>query len=452
MDVENSAQRAPRESFGRAPTGFRRMTPGLLKADRAAEKFAGLPEGIERAGQLLAAFKAAAPRLGISPRLVHAVDWLFCFTQPQDWEPGSRPIVWPSASMQRAALGLEPTQVKHINRRLIELGLVTMKDSPNGKRYGKRDPKGRIIEAYGFDLSPIAARYAEFVRQAEEARAERAAMGRLRRRATIARKAIVQILETAEEYGFEGEEWPVLARETDDLTRALRDVERVDEMEAGVKSLERRQQATRERIEALLGTVETAPKGSENRPHLYNYNPTPDPKQDTVITANTCNGAAATSLSKLPASGQPKRSERGMVYGIAPDELPRLAPRLKPYLRRADPAWPELVDAADWLRHDLGVSKSLWGEACLAMGRELAALALAIVSTKEPEHFRTTPGGYFHGMVAKHIAGELHLERTIWALRRVIDPERHAEKSRRSDRRQERPASRAAIRAAPTRA
>ena len=53
------------------------------------------------------------------------------------------------------------------------------------------------------------------------------------------------------------------------------------------------------------------------------------------------------------------------------------------------------------------------------MGRDLAAVALAIVSTKEPEHFRTTPGGYFHGMVAKAKAGELHLERTVWALRRA---------------------------------
>ena len=90
-----------------------------------------------------------------------------------------------------------------------------------------------------------------------------------------------------------------------------------------------------------------------------------------------------------------------MVHGIRPDELARLAPKLKPYLRRPNPTWPDIVDAADWLRHDLGVSKSLWGDACLAMGRELAAVALAIVSTKEPEHFRTSPGGYFHGMVAK---------------------------------------------------
>ena len=253
MLQENSAHGAPRGSFAHAPSGFRRMTPGLLKADRSADKFAGLPPGVERPGQLLAALKAAAPRLGVSPRLVHAIDWLFCFTQPQDWEPGSRPIVWPSASMQQSSLGLEETQVKQINRRLIELGLVTMRDSPNGKRYGRRhEQSGHIIEAYGFDLSPIAARHAEFVRLAQEERAERRAMGQLRRRATIARKAIAQILETAAEYGFEGEEWQLLARETSDLVRALRDVERVDEMEAGVRSLERRQQAARERIETLL--------------------------------------------------------------------------------------------------------------------------------------------------------------------------------------------------------
>jgi replication initiation protein RepC len=112
---------------------------------------------------------------------------------------------------------------------------------------------------------------------------------------------------------------------------------------------------------------------------------------------------------------QSKRPEKGMVHGIRPDELVRLTPKLKPYLRRPNPAWPDIIDEADWLRHDLGVSKSLWSDACLAMGRELAAVALAIVSTKEPEHFRTSPGSYFHGMVAKHIAGELHLERTVWA-------------------------------------
>jgi replication initiation protein RepC len=432
---DNSAYGAPRGAFAHAPTGFRRMTPGLLKADRAAESFAGLPAGVRSSGQLLAALKAAAPRLGISPRIVHAVDWLFRFTQPQDWEQGSRPIVWPSASMQEEALGLSATQVKEINRRLIELGLVTMKDSPNGKRYGRRHEKtGHIIEAYGFDLAPIAMRHAEFVRLAEEGRAERAAMGRLRRRATIARKAITQILETAQEYGFAGEEWITLARETAALVRALREAERPDEMETEVKSLERRQSAARERLEILLGVVDSAPKGPENRPHQYNYKPSLDPDQDTVIAAKDCSGEGEGAGAQSPAQEQRQRPEKGMVHGIRPDELPRLTPKLKPYLQRPTPAWPDIIDAADWLRHDLGVSKSLWSDACLVMGRELAAVALAIVSTKEAEHFQTSPGGYFHGMVAKAKAGELHLERTVWALRRASEPEYHRGTGRGGDR------------------
>ena len=105
-----------------------------------------------------------------------------------------------------------------------------------------------------------------------------------------------------------------------------------------------------------------------------------------------------------------------------PDEPVSLAPRLKPHLHRPSPTWPELVDAADWLRHDLDVSKPLWGDACLAMGREQAAIALAVVSTKDPAHFRTTAGGYFHGMVAKAKAGALNLDRTLWAMRRAAEP------------------------------
>ena len=422
MDMENCAPGALRRGSASGPTGFRRLTPGLLKVDRAAEGFTGLPDGVTVQGQLLAAFKAAAPRLGLPTRIVHAVDWLFKFTQPQDWERGGRPIVWPSALLEQEALGLSETQAKRLNRCLIEAGLVTMKDSPNGKRYGRRDAKGRIVEAYGFDLSPLAARYAEFVRLAEEGRVEREAMGRLRRRATIARKGIVQILETARDYDLTGEEWTTLESDAQAIVQALKRVERPDEMEAGVTSFEQRQRDARTRLEMLLQDVKKAPSELQNEPHHNIYNPSTCPNQDTVIATKECNEAEEPPTLQSSEAEPRNRSEKGMVHGIRPDELVRLAPRLKPYLRRPNPTWPEIIDAADWLRHDLDVSKPLWGDACVTMGRDLAAVALAIVSTKSPEHFRTTPGGYFHGMVQKAKAGELHLERTVWALRRAAQP------------------------------
>jgi len=426
------------------PTGFRRLTPGLLAADRSAEGFAGLPGGVTVPGQLLAAFKSAAPWLGLSPRLVHALDWLFRFTQPQDWGRGGRPIVWPSAALQRDALGLSESQVKATNRALIEAGLLTMKDSPNGKRYGQRDAQKRIIEAYGFDLSPIAIRYAEFVRIGQKARAERAEMGRLRRRATIARNGITQIVETAAEYDFAGEEWQTLIRETRNLTVVLRKIERSEELALGVASLERWQRQARERLEELLATVtasasesvDSDPKGPENRPHQYTYKLDTDPKKDTVIAPEESKPEGARPVSdpdKTVSSKEEEgaststgaRTDHSTVMKLSPQELMRLAPRLRVYLQSPRPAWPEIVDAADWLRGEMGVSKSLWGDACQAMGRETAAIAIAIVSAKPAEHFSSTPGGYFHGMVAKARTGELNLVRTIWGLRQAATPKSH---------------------------
>ncbi|MDQ2762296.1 MAG: replication initiation protein RepC [Pseudomonadota bacterium] len=462
-----SALAAQWGSYAGAPTGFRRLTRSLVQADRAAERFDGLPDGVDVHGQLLAAFKVAAPQLGLSVRLIHALDWLFRFTRPQDWEEGGRPVVWPSSSMQQEAFGLSESRVKSINRGLIEAGLITMKDSPNGKRYGVRDRQGRIVEAYGFDLSPIAARHAEFVRLAAEAKAERELVGRLRRRATIARKSIAQILETVAEYGFGDEEWSRLRHDTQALIKALRRVERPEEIAIGVASLERRQTEGRRRLEQLLNTVNPAPKGPENKPHNTSTNPVFYSDQNTVVASKGCNLAQDPGLSDpaqpvgepaqeeaqhgpesegtsgighepdpamgqggkqqayLPVQTDQPRTDSGVVMRISIDELMHLAPRLRTYLKSPRPAWPEIVDAADWLRGELGVTKSLWGEACVAMGREQAAIAVGIVSAKPAEHFRSTPGGYFHGMVAKAKAGELNLARTIWGLRQAATPKSH---------------------------
>ncbi len=440
--------------------GFRRLSPAMLAASRTAKNFTGLSEGEGGQGGILAAFKAAAPYLSLPCRVVHAVDWLFRFTRKQDWEPGSRPIVWPSAFMQVEALGIGLTQVKALNRYMVELGLVVMKDSPNGKRYGRRDKAGRIIEAYGFDLSPLAVRMAEFRAIAEQGREVREAIRQLHRRASVAGTALIQIAATAAEYGLLDPAWQTQATEARKLARKLTRDDRLDELAPGVAYLERLQNEEHCRLEALLSRppisgvsmpspVETDPKGPENRPHNTTTNQTADPS-DTVIaqekskslsvdggrTGRHRAGWDGLDTVSMTATGQGKQQSAmrrpakqqdwtdrarstgdGAIMRITPDELVRMAPRLKPYLTGPSPKWSDIVEAADWLRHDLEISKPLWGEACLAMGREHAAMALAIVSTKPAGYFRNSPGGYFHGMVAKARAGELNLSRTIWGLR-----------------------------------
>jgi replication initiation protein RepC len=441
------------------PTGLRRLTPSLLQAIRAAEDFTGLPQGASRPGQVLAAFKAAAPCLGLAPRLVHAIDWLFKFTQPQDWKPGARPIVWPSAATQQEALGLSESGVRAINRGLIEAGLVAMQDSPNGKRWGRRDRDGRIAEAYGFDLSPLAVRHAEFVVAAAEARVERTERGQLRRRATIARNGIVQILETAAEYGFAGDEWATLLDDANHLAGHIRRIESIEEMMFAVAGLERRQLEARKCLENRLAEAAsgrpdssyTAGKPAEYCGHNIPTNPADDLKPDTVapppeaagtepddvIAPQECGGASvpppeaarttAETAAPLTQTAQgldtaqpaPERPAKAPPLRLTIDELLILAPRLQTYLTTPNPVWRDIVDAADWLRGEMGISRPLWGEACVAMGRECAAVAVALVSARPAEHFRSSPGGYFHGMVRKAKAGELNLVRTIWGLRQA---------------------------------
>jgi replication initiation protein RepC len=99
--------------------------------------------------------------------------------------------------------------------------------------------------------------------------------------------------------------------------------------------------------------------------------------------------------------------------------LLELAPRLAAHTWQQFPDWNEIVDAAgSRLRPELGVSVSLWGDACKVLGRQIAAVTLAIVSTKPKEHFLRGAGGYFAAMVRRGREGELHLDRSLWKLRR----------------------------------
>jgi len=254
-----------------------------------------------------------------------------------------------------------------------------------------------------------------------------------------------QIIETANEEGLTGFNWTYWQEEAAKLGRGIAAIRDVSEMEWAVVRLERFQAEARTALDSALSkrrdelsnSVNMNPTGPLNEPHITSTNQLIYPK-DTVIAheessfgqevgqtkrvgalANLKVGAlGGDNKIKQPAKAERReRTDNGSVMKMTPDDLVRLAPRLRPYLAKGDPSWPEIVDAADWLRHDLGVSKPLWGEACLAMGREQAAIALAIVSTKPPEHFRSTPGGYFRGMVVKAKAGELHLSRTIWGMR-----------------------------------
>ena len=394
----------------RVALGLRRLAPDALPIKTQADRFDGLPHGLSP-GQALAAFKRAAAALGLGA-VRDLVDQLMAFSQPQDWQRGSRPIVWPSNAMLQDRLGNSERHVRRLLGRLIALGIIVPVDSPQGRRWGRRDSSGRILEAYGFDLSPLADRHAEFLAIAEKAEAERKARAALRRRLTIARKAIQQLAETALEHALSDRDWRAWLAEAWAVTvQAIDEGMSLTALGMAVIDLERRrQEGETALVEALQKPVEES--GSPDS-GVRLYTTTTQPGSDSSATSNRD--------SEIGHNGPGDRASVDTGDAL-PDEPPaatpkflvRVSPPLQDQLLTPSPTWSDIVDAADCLRHQLGISRAAWIDACHALGRYQAATAVAIIAAKR-ETIRS-PGGYLRGMIARGRDGELHLLRSLHGL------------------------------------
>jgi replication initiation protein RepC len=422
MAQENSAYGAPRGGF--APTranGCRRVTLEMRAWLDRADNFTGLPPGTAKPLTFLYAFKEAEPYLGLPAHTYKLVDWLVRLTKPQDWEEGSRPIAWPAARRQEEFLGLSERRTQALNRVLQEAGILVMRDDPQGRRYGYRDPKtGRITKAFGFDLALLMERHEEFKKIAAEAQIERNRMKKLRQQKTLARKAIAQAAEELGTQGYDSEPFRRLLQEAAELVRAGSECWRSDELALAVKGLERRRDEIQQMLRDLIKPVEKTPMGAENDTHSTSTTLTDNDNYHTVIAAENCSRVEARLVLKDPGHSKPKHLFPETLH-ITPATLVELVPRLAPYMpaRTNDKDWPAIVEAALFLSGEMGINRTLWSRACDVMGREYAAVAMAVVSTRPAEHFTSGPGGYFAGMLRKFEKNpqDLCLSRTLWKLK-----------------------------------
>jgi replication initiation protein RepC len=116
-----------------------------------------MPIGISRS-RAVEALRRAALELGLGHSVVALVTHLVMLTEETDWRPEARPIAWPSNVELSAELELSKTRLKELVRAALEEGLLTIESGPSGKRFGRRGASGDIVEAYGFNLAPLAAR------------------------------------------------------------------------------------------------------------------------------------------------------------------------------------------------------------------------------------------------------------------------------------------------------
>lgn len=406
------------------PTGRRKITSAMLVA-RSARPASYEPT---KPGVVLSAFKRAHEAIGCPLKVVALIDYLVGRTRAADWTRGGRIWAWPGNANLQDVLQVERTQLKTLLRVAQELGVLEIHDAPNGQRYGVRDAAGVVVHAFGFDLSPLACRLAEFQRLAAE-RVEQWRQGeRLRAEITALRNKVLALTDLGQEQGAAGD-WQTIADEvrrlaarrgrSRDPARLSVILRELDELHSGA-------------IEALTPSedVETDPKGPENRPLLTPTNPSTiakaNTKADRPNRPGVSNSADTSNVDRRPnkrpalgvdADKRERRQEsalRGFV--VTPEFVVKIAPSFETWTGKDRPSWSELMEASTFVRSELGISRDAWLQACEVLGRLEAVTTLATIAARHQAGEVQSPGGLLRKMVELHQAGTLRLDRTLFGL------------------------------------
>jgi len=393
----------------------RRLADAQWAAARLADTYQGLPEGISKA-MLLDRFERAAPRLGLGDGVVRLIRVLVRVTYEQDWTGRTRPIAWPSTDALCEALQRSRSCIQGLTRAAVRAGLVHMRDSGNGKRWGYRDERGFIIEAFGFDLAPLAARWDEFADLAAARDLEQVQRRALLRKLGEVRREIRTVCADALHRGFGGYDWSMA------VDMALGRLPRTPSL-AELEALS-------QTFSALLAAVDAAwskaRMAGESKPRGFAGDAQKEP-----TTQPRSAGATYSSLRKEvvePPTRKPRppaQADLAQVEAAISEETIPLSlvleavPELGAYLEDAAAAqWEDLVDAVGRAAPLMGINLSAVREARDAMGRNRAAIALATVLARWKQgEIRSSAGGYLRAMCERERFGGLKLLPSLYGLK-----------------------------------
>lgn len=448
--------------YAQKPTGMRRFTA----ADKRVKEYIASYDAMNKKPtrkEVLTTFKRAARPLGLDYRVIGAMDQLASLAQEQDWKGG--PItVWPSNEKLMRMWGLAKRSVQDLLRLLKERELIAFIDSPTGARYGRRDAEGRIVEAYGIDLRPLAARAEEFAELAAQEDAEEQARKGLRRERTIVRKAIQQVALAAIESGGVEDYWNDVAWQAMQIAEDSIDIRSVSHLQSVVDELQTRLAAAEEAYSDLLNGLHSVDKTPEDAVDRTPITTITKPqflrKKQSDAYEESSSGEASTQNSKarcgridpgpsqdgpdaierrrranidmiqkakariMPNLPRQRMAEHFETYKITPRRIAAGCSTMRDHLFTEDPGWVEIVESSYSMLHWLDISQHAWAKACETLSREGAALAVAIIAEKHALGQRgigngvSSPGGYLRWMTKMAATeGKIDLGPKLYGLR-----------------------------------
>lgn len=409
-------------SYTYIPSGCRTGSAEYRNSLEFCEEFAGLEEGVNRY-DLLLLVKKIGQQAGFTPRMIQLLDYYLAYTRDCDWEEGSRPIVYQSVSRTALDLGVSERQIQKLEQGLFQLGAITWHDSGNYKRYGQRDSKtGRIIYAYGVELTPLAALKETLQQKLAEKQRHDKTWLETKRQISWYRSQIRAALQECRE---EGASTPVVpyAQRYEEIAIQIRSSLNLQRLQA---LLERHQDLLSD-LKAELGggatVVEQTDVGekSQEKPVSCSANSEAEFVHNDTTTQESLNEfntrESVQEHKPEPPQTTGPASSSGLEHVTLSMVIQASSERFRDLLP-AGPNWSKLVDAAYFIRRKLGIFQESWAEACQVLGRNGSALCVLITdqASLRRDNPVQQPAAYFRAMIQRAKRGELQLYRSIFGL------------------------------------
>jgi replication initiation protein RepC len=391
------------------PFGRRSLTLAHVATQITAS--ARPPEKVVHKWKIFRAICTARPQLGVSERALSVLNALLTFHPETALTGEDDLVVFPSnEQLSLRAHGMPASTLRRHLGVLVDAGLIIRRDSPNGKRYARKDRAGAIELAFGFDLSPLVVRSEEIENLAAEVEAEARALKLARERITLCRRDIAKMIATGIEEGVPTRtagQGPANWQEIHAAFRAL--VEQIPRT-ATRKQLEPIADLLSQLADDVLNLLEThvkteKPSGNESQAecHIQNSNPNPFIELEPSLPEGRAEGPEPQS--------QPQRVAEttyplGMVLNACPD--------IVDYAKGGISNWRDLLATAAVVRSMLGISPSAWEEAQIVMGEVQAAIVVACILQRGA--VINSAGAYLRGLTRKAQAGEFSLGPVLMAL------------------------------------
>jgi len=389
---------------------------------------------VSRTGALRVAKRAAAA-MGLKAAKIALIDQLFAVSRPGDWGvPGQAPIVWPSNASLAQSLGVSVSTLKHHLNGLVKARLITYSDHPTYQRRGRRDAAGKIVEAYGIDLSPIAARFAELTDMAEAAEYQAREWKRHSYRRTVLRKEIQSLILSATQHKLSGPWSHHQARL--DVLREQRPAD-LDELVAQVEALEALMEAVEKAYRTGFDEQNFDTAVSKFRPlqttaeslNPERSNQSPEQRRADARQIFSQEVFDHSSEKKSDSDSQPQQSTNRASRALEEDvqfiSLPLMqsaCPAVEEHVPGAFANWRTLREAGRTLCVAAGINPQVWQEAVGILGPDLAVAAVAVTVQKSGLGFVSKPGAYLRTLAQRGRDGKLHISRSLFALAKSGQP------------------------------